>query len=46
VHRKKAERVDAESPVDPFIDRDGYLGFIDRAEARFREALEDQRGGS
>ncbi len=40
--RKRRERAAAEDPVAPFIDRAGYLGFIDRAEARFREKLADQ----
>ena len=34
---------DASDPAKPFIDRDGYLSFIDRAEARFREELADQQ---
>lgn len=37
--RKRRERAAAVDSADPFIDRAGYLGFIDRAEARFREAL-------
>ena len=41
--QKFVERLDAENPADPFIDRAGYLAFIDRAEARFREALAKQR---
>jgi hypothetical protein len=28
--------------VEPFIDPEGYHGYIDTAEARFREALADQ----
>lgn len=43
MRRKVLERADAQNPVDPFIDRAGYLGFIDRAEDRFREALADQQ---
>ncbi len=43
LHRKRAERANAENPVEPFLDRSGYLKFIDRAEARFREVLADQR---
>ena len=43
MQRKLGERADAKSPVDPFIDRAGYLGFIDRAEERFRKALADQQ---
>ncbi len=45
MQRKRGQVATAESPVDPFIDRDGYLGFIERAEARFREALVKQQGG-
>ena len=41
--RKRGERAKAKDPVEPFIDRDGYLRFIDRAEERFREALADQQ---
>jgi metallo-beta-lactamase class B len=41
--RKLLERDDAENPVDPFIDRTGYLRFIDRAEERFHEVLAKQR---
>ena len=41
--RKRSESPDADDPADPFIDRDGYLEFLDRAERRFREAIaEDQ----
>lgn len=41
--RKLRERADAQNPVDPFVDRAGYLDFIDRAEQRFREALAKQQ---
>ncbi len=41
--RKLLERAAAENQADPFIDRAGYLGFIDRAEERFREALAKQQ---
>ncbi len=34
--RKLAERATAPDPVAPFLDRAGYLHYIDRAEARFR----------
>ena len=34
----------AKDPAAPFIDRAGYLGFIDRAEKKFREALADEQG--
>ncbi len=43
MYRKRRESADAENPVEPFIDRAGYLSFIDRAEARFREVLADQQ---
>ncbi|MFV1988073.1 MAG: subclass B3 metallo-beta-lactamase [Gemmatimonadota bacterium] len=42
--RKLLERSDAENAVEPFIDRAGYLGYIDRSEQRFREVLADQKG--
>ncbi len=41
--RKRGERATAENPAQPFIDRDGYLLHIDRAEERFREVLADQQ---
>lgn len=41
--RKRRESAGAADPVAPFIDRAGYLGFIDRAEARFRARLAGQR---
>ncbi len=41
--RKLLERSEAEDPAEPFIDRDGYLDFINRAEATFREALAKQQ---
>ena len=43
MQRKLRERADAEDPANPFVDRDGYLNFIDKAEDRFREVLADQR---
>ena len=43
MRRKLCERGDTPGAVDPFIDRDGYLAFIDEAENRFREALEEQQ---
>ena len=42
--RKFGQRADAENPADPFIDRAGYLAFIDREEATFRQALAKQEG--
>jgi metallo-beta-lactamase class B len=41
--RKLRERADAEDPTEPFIDRDGYLRYIDSAEKRFRELLAEQQ---
>lgn len=43
MRQKLLRRADAQNPADPFIDRAGYLSFIDRAEERFREALADQQ---
>jgi metallo-beta-lactamase class B len=43
MERKRRERVGAEDPAEPFIDRDGYLRYIDTAEKRFREELADQQ---
>lgn len=40
---KLLARAEATNPVDPFIDRDGYLNFINRAEERFRNELEIQQ---
>ena len=39
--RKLAERATVSNPAAPFIDRKGYLDYIDRAEA----ALAKQRDG-
>ena len=41
--RKLRERADAEDPAVPFIDREGYFSFIDRAEENFCEVLADQQ---
>ncbi len=43
MERKLRDRSDAENPVEPFIDRAGYLSFIERAEATFREVLAKQQ---
>lgn len=40
---KLLARDNAEDPVAPFIDREGYLNFIDRAEENFRNELEAQQ---
>jgi len=42
--RKFSQRAQAKDPVDPFIDREGYLRYIDSAEARFRRRLAEQEG--
>jgi len=39
--RKLQERANAKDPVERFIDREGYLASIDRAEKEFRKLLED-----
>ena len=41
--RKRRERAAAKDAAEPFIDRDGYLRYIDNAEKRFREALADEQ---
>ena len=46
MRRKLRARADAEDPVEPFIDREGYLRFIDDAERRFRELLAEQQAGA
>ncbi len=40
---KRRARADAADPVEPFIDRAGYLGYIDRSEAWFQKKLADQQ---
>ncbi len=42
-YRKFLERATAKEPADPFIDRDGYLRYIDSAEKSFREAIGERR---
>ncbi len=46
MHGKLRERADADDPAAPFIDRDGYLSYIDSAEERFRRVLAEQQGRS
>ena len=41
--RKLRERASAKDPVEPFIDRAGYLAYIDNAERKFRELLAKQQ---
>ena len=40
--REKREMQMATPGLDPFLDQAGYLAFIERAEARFRERLAEQ----
>jgi metallo-beta-lactamase class B len=42
IGRKRRARVDAKDPAEPFIDRVGYLHYIDDAEKRFRVVLAEQ----
>ena len=42
MHQKLAARADVADPVEPFIDRDSCLTFIERSEERFRQELETQ----
>lgn len=44
LQRKLRARETAENPVDPFIDREGYLIFIDKSEQEFRKVLAEQQG--
>ena len=41
--RKRRERANAKDPAEPFIDRKGYLEYIDYAEKRYREELAKQQ---
>lgn len=43
--RKRREQATANDSAAPFIDRNGYVEYIDYAEKRFRTELERQRGG-
>jgi metallo-beta-lactamase class B len=42
-YRKFRERDSVVDPVAPFVDRDGYLRYIDSAEMRFRKLLAEQQ---
>jgi metallo-beta-lactamase class B len=42
-YRKFVERDKSKDPAEPFIDRDGYLAYIDSGEARFRRLLAEQQ---
>jgi metallo-beta-lactamase class B len=44
LNRKRRARAAAADPADPFIDRAGYLRYVDESERRFRqEVAEEQR---
>lgn len=43
MYRKRRESANAENSVDPFIDQEGYLRFIDQAEERFHAVLAEQQ---
>ena len=40
--RKRRDQATARDSADPFIDREGYLRYVDRAEQQFRNELADQ----
>jgi metallo-beta-lactamase class B len=42
LHRKRRAQAEAVNPADPFVDRKGYLAFIDGEEADFRRRLAEQ----
>ena len=42
-YRKFLERANAKDPAEPFIDREGYLNFIDKGEEQFRKLLAEQQ---
>jgi metallo-beta-lactamase class B len=42
-YRKFSESRKAKDPVQPFLDREGYLAYIDKGEARVRKLLEEQQ---
>jgi metallo-beta-lactamase class B len=43
LERKRRERAGAADPAAPFIDREGYLRYIDRAEKQFLDELAEQQ---
>jgi hypothetical protein len=43
MERKRGERANAKDLAGPFIDREGYLRYIDTAEQRCREKLADEQ---
>jgi metallo-beta-lactamase class B len=46
LHQKRQALKTAADSSNPFIDRAGYLAYIDRSERRFRAQLAKQEGGS
>ena len=42
MHRKLRERSGGQDPVAPFLDRRGYLAYVDEAERKFRQTLAEQ----
>jgi metallo-beta-lactamase class B len=42
-YRKFLGRAKAKNPADAFVDREGYLSYIDSGEARFRKLLAEQQ---
>jgi hypothetical protein len=42
-YRKFVARAHATNPVEPFIDRAGYLSYIDKAEEQFHNELADRQ---
>jgi metallo-beta-lactamase class B len=43
MYRKRGELASAKDPAETFVDREGYLRFIDQSEKRFRDELADQQ---
>jgi metallo-beta-lactamase class B len=41
--RKFTERANARNPADPFIDRAGYLAYIDTADMRYRKLIAERQ---
>jgi hypothetical protein len=43
MERKRRAGAGASDPADPFIDREGYLRYIDEAEQKFRDRLDVEK---
>jgi metallo-beta-lactamase class B len=43
-YRKFVESANAKNPVDPFIDRAGYLEYIDKGEKKIHDVFAEQQG--